>query len=137
MIFDTDENYQINKYFKLYEFIDKKYIKDGKKINIDTELINKLYDLRELINKPIYINSGYRTFEQNKLCNGATNSYHLNGQAVDIFANIDNFLLAMTAAKIGFNGIIIYDNFIHCDVRKNLYFKKGEKIIIYGNDTNF
>ena len=135
MVFSTDQNYQINKYFKLYELVNKKYVKDNEKVNIDDELITKLYLLRELINKPIYVTSGYRTVEQNKDCGGAPSSYHLTGQAVDIFSSIDNQLLGLAAARVGFNGIIYYSTYTHIDTRKTFYYKKGENII-YGDITN-
>lgn len=74
-------------------------IKNGivNKLEIGTEpygnffLLNErlLQPLRDFINKPIYINSGYRCPELNKLVGGVEKSQHLgiNGGAVDIRVN--------------------------------------------------
>ena len=45
---------------------------------------NLLEPLRELIDKPIIITSGYRCDELNKKIKGSMNSQHRYGQAVDI-----------------------------------------------------
>ncbi len=42
-----------------------------------------LQPLRDKIKKPIIITSGFRNVEVNKLVNGAKNSQHTKGQAVD------------------------------------------------------
>ena len=48
-------------------------------------LVNNLLDpARELWGKPIYVNSGYRSPEVNRLVGGATNSQHMKGEAADI-----------------------------------------------------
>lgn len=48
------------------------------------KLITLLDAIRELYEKPIYVNSGYRCKELNKLVGGVNTSYHLKGLAVDI-----------------------------------------------------
>lgn len=42
-----------------------------------------LQPVRDFINKPMIITSGYRNKEVNKLVNGVANSQHMKGQAVD------------------------------------------------------
>ena len=50
-------------------------------------LINHVLDpLREWYGKPIYVNSGYRCPELNKVVGGVENSYHVSGGAADIDA---------------------------------------------------
>lgn len=50
-----------------------------------TRLINVVLDpLREAYGKPITTNSGYRSPALNKAVNGARNSQHMTGEAVDI-----------------------------------------------------
>lgn len=44
-----------------------------------------LQPTRDKLNKPLKINSGYRSTELNKAVGGVKNSYHLTGQAADIF----------------------------------------------------
>lgn len=75
-----------------------------------TELanLNKLVDnvldpLRELYEKPITINSGFRSLEVNKYIGGAATSQHCKGQAADITGG------SKEANKILFN--LIKDNF--------------------------
>lgn len=51
------------------------------------ELINHVLDpLREWYGKPIYVNSGYRCPELNKVVGGVENSFHVSGCAADIDA---------------------------------------------------
>ena len=54
-------------------------------INNLKELCNYLLEpLREKLNKPIIVTSGYRCFELNKIVGGVSNSQHLEGKAADI-----------------------------------------------------
>lgn len=46
---------------------------------------NLLEPLRELLDSPIIIVSGYRNIELNKLLKGSINSQHILGEAADIF----------------------------------------------------
>lgn len=48
------------------------------------EFAEELEELRRWYNKPMKVNSWYRTASYNKLCGGAGNSIHLDGRAVDI-----------------------------------------------------
>lgn len=47
-------------------------------------IINVLQPLRNYIQKPIIITSGYRCPELNKTVGGVSNSQHVNGQACDL-----------------------------------------------------
>lgn len=46
--------------------------------------ISRLDEIREGFGSPIYINSGYRCNELNKLVGGVSGSYHKKGLAVDL-----------------------------------------------------
>ncbi len=109
-------NIQISKNFKLKEF----QCKDGSQlVKIDSELLQKLQQLRDLIGKPIMVNSGYRTPEYNKRVGGAKNSYHMQGKAVDIKVNgLSISELKANALEVGFNGVGVYKNFLHVDIRR-------------------
>ncbi|WP_397599158.1 D-Ala-D-Ala carboxypeptidase family metallohydrolase [Silvanigrella sp.] len=49
------------------------------------ELCNNLLEpLRDKLNKPIIVTSGYRCFELNKIVGGVSKSQHLEGKAADI-----------------------------------------------------
>lgn len=52
--------------------------------NIQNLINNLLNPIRELWGKPIYINSGFRNEELNKLVGGVSTSNHLKGEAADI-----------------------------------------------------
>ena len=88
-----------------------------------------------VINKPIYINSGFRCKEENERVGGVQGSYHLKGMAVDI--HVKDYLLfdlLLYAQELGFNGIGFYEkeNFMHLDVRtdeKRIW--KGSQYIGY------
>lgn len=45
--------------------------------------VNVLQPLREIINVPIFINSGFRSFDVNAVVGGRFNSQHLEGKAAD------------------------------------------------------
>ena len=123
-IVDTDENVKITDHFKVKEFA----CKDGSPVVfIDEYLVTLLEILRKTINKPIIITSGYRTPERNKKVGGAKYSYHMRGYAADIRVNgMTPKEVAKELNKIVPNncGIIVYDNWVHFDVRNKKY-RKG------------
>lgn len=82
---------------------------------------------KELSCKPI-ISSGYRSPKKNKAVGGAKNSYHLHGKALDlVFPKcLTHFDDIAQIAKKYFNGVIVYPNHIHVDIRKKPYFGKGK-----------
>ena len=108
---------KISKNFKLSEF----ECKDGShQVVVDRTLVDKLQKLRNKLNNAIIINSAYRNEEHNKKVGGNKNSQHLLGKAVDISLHnqeVEAQSIANIARDIGFNGIGIYDTFIHLDVR--------------------
>ncbi len=63
--------------------------------NLEALCINILQPLRDAINNPIIVNSGYRCFRVNCGIGGATKSQHLKGQAADLqdFRNGNEFLM--------------------------------------------
>lgn len=109
-------NIKVSKNFKLYEF----QCKDGSNlVKVDSVLVNKLQQLRDLIGKPIIVNSAYRTPEYNKKVGGSPNSQHVLGKAADIRVNgLTPKQLANYCEKIEFGGIGIYKTFVHVDTRQ-------------------
>lgn len=106
----------ISKDFKLKEF----QCKGGtQEVKVHAQLIALLQILRTKVNKPIIVNSGYRTPEHNKKIGGSKDSFHMKGMAVDISIpkgwTVDS--LAELGKQIGFTGIGRYNNFVHFDVR--------------------
>lgn len=123
-IMDTEGNVQIAKHFKVREFA----CKDGSPVVfIDEYLVTILDILRNKIGKPIIITSGYRTPEWNAKCGGAKYSYHMRGMAADIRVEgmsakeIANKLNAIVPNECG---IIVYNSWVHFDVRTSKY-RKG------------
>lgn len=123
-IIDTEANEKVGQHFKVKEFA----CKDGSKVVfIDSYLVSILDILRNQVGKPVIINSGYRTPEWNKKCDGARYSYHMRGMAADIRINgMSPKGIADKLNKIIPNecGIIVYKNWVHIDTRTSKY-RKG------------
>jgi uncharacterized protein YcbK (DUF882 family) len=88
------------------------------------ELAYHLQRLRDKLNVPIKINSGYRCELHNSLIGGSKNSQHLKGLASDIVVKdytpeqVYNFvdkLQRLNMFKLG--GLGKYDTFTHLDIR--------------------
>ncbi|MBA7493613.1 hypothetical protein ES702_04172 [subsurface metagenome] len=106
----------IAKHFRLSEFA----CPCCKRVMLHPKLLAKLIELRKIIERPIYINSGYRCPEYNHQVGGIVNSYHLIGLAADINVKDINLIeLLEYAENIDFTGIGFYEkkNFLHLDVR--------------------
>lgn len=124
-IMNTDANKKVGKHFKVREFA----CKDGSQVVfIDDYLVSILDILRNKVEKPVIINSGYRTPEWNKKCNGAKYSYHMRGMAADIRVE------GMTAKQVANElnkiipdecGIIVYKSWVHFDVRSDKKYREG------------
>jgi len=89
-----------------------------------TELAEQLQILRDHTQKPIRINSGYRSPEHNASIGGVRNSQHTQGTAADIVVigqspqetrEVIEKLIASGKMKEG--GIGSYDSFTHYDIR--------------------
>jgi len=105
---------KLSKHFHDYEF---KCPCCGE-IKVAGTLVSKLQELRDIINKPIRITSGYRCSAENKKVGGSVNSPHLLGEAADIYCkSMDIYELAGRADLI-FSRIGIYpdNHFIHVDI---------------------
>lgn len=102
---------KLSNYFDWEEFR-VSYVTDNKiKSNIWL-LCNALMDvIRKAYGYPIYINSGYRTPEYNKLIGGVSNSQHVTGEACD-FTGRDFKRLLRIIDELDDNGKISYDQMI-------------------------
>ena len=105
--------------------------KDGAEMPNDVlmnvqKLASQLQILRNNINKPITINSGYRSPEHNdSIKNSSSNSQHILGKAADIkVKGISTRILAaliedlINDGDMLQGGLGIYDTFVHYDVAK-------------------
>jgi len=90
------------------------------------ELAVNLQVLRDELNAPIKINSGYRSAAHNKKIGGVSNSQHVKGTAADIVVKgftPDEVAKAIeqliAKGKMNQGGLGIYDSFVHYDIRGN------------------
>ena len=105
--------------------------KDGKKMPVKVfnnikVLANQLQVIRDYLDRPIKINSGYRSPAHNKRIGGVRNSQHVKGKASDIVVkgleplqvyNILEDLINLGKIKEG--GLGLYKGFVHYDIRGN------------------
>jgi len=111
--------------FSLHEF----RCKDGTDVpeelmeNVE-KLAKNLQVLRDHIQKPITIISGYRTPEYNKKCGGVKRSQHLLAKAADIIVKdmtsleIRNIIIQLIKeGKMDPGGVGLYPTFTHYDIR--------------------
>lgn len=118
----TEANVKASEHFKVSEFA----CKDGSSIVlIHQYLIDALEAIRTAAgNKPITINSGYRTYTHNKNIGGASASYHLYGLAADIVISgmtAEQMAKVASAALGNKGGVGLYNGYIHVDGRVNRY----------------
>ena len=109
-------NIRIAEHFNLSEFA----CPCCKRVMLHPKLLAKLMELRKILEKPVYITSGYRCPIYNQKVGGVVNSYHLIGLAADIkVKDISLIDLLEVCEEIGFGGIGFYEkkNFLHLDVR--------------------
>ena len=71
--------------------------------------VRLLEPLRIYHRQPMYIMSGYRSEELNRLVGGAPSSQHMKGEAVDIYTVDRNRLLEdLVASRLNFDQAILY-----------------------------
>jgi len=91
-----------------------------KHVMLHPKLLAKLIELRNILERPVYITSGYRCSRYNQKVGGVPNSYHCIGLAADIKVKDINLIeLLEICENIDFTGIGFYEkkNFLHLDVR--------------------
>lgn len=110
-----DGGLYVAKNFRVKEFA----CKDGSdRILIDEELAARLQKIREHFERPVTVNSGYRTAAHNQAVNGSVNSQHLYGKAADIhIAGLEPLILVQYAETLAMGGIGLYGWGAHVDTR--------------------
>jgi zinc D-Ala-D-Ala carboxypeptidase len=86
---------------------------------VDEVALDKLQQLRDMLEIPITLVSAYRSPEHNRKVGGAKNSYHMKGCAFDIsMVNQDPMVFEIAAKEVGFRGIGYYpkQGFLHIDL---------------------
>ncbi len=90
-----------------------------KECKVNIELIIALEKLRQKVNRPIIITSGYRCPLHNQSVGGARNSQHKFGNAVDIkIKGYSPAQVARLAKQCGFTWTKVYSGWTHIDVRR-------------------
>lgn len=122
--FAKDGNTALTQNFKVKEFRCKD---NSDRILVDEVFVRTyLQKIRAHFGVPVTINSAYRTAKYNKQVGGATNSYHVRGQAFDIVVRgVEPDDVARYAKQIGIRGVIQYDTFVHVDARKKAYYARN------------
>lgn len=99
--------------------------------DINTDLVYKLDEARELAGVAFKINSACRCEKHNssKEVGGELDSSHPRGLAVDIkvLSSAHRFLILKSLLAVGFNRIGVYKTFIHCDIDKT----KPQNVVWY------
>jgi len=103
--------------------------KDGAEMPKDVlknirELAKNLQALRDYLNAPITVTSGYRSPEHNKRIGGAKNSFHVKGMAADVKVKGHSPAEVIEAIKeliekgdMSEGGIGKYSSWTHYDIR--------------------
>lgn len=110
---------KISPHFGVWEF---KCKDNSRVIVLDKALVELLEIIRLHYNKPLHINSGYRTVQYNaSLKNSSPKSQHILGKAADIWLNdispkqLYSWLDSSYPNSLGLG---IYNTFVHVDVRE-------------------
>lgn len=110
---------KISQHFGVWEF---KCKDNSRVIVLDKALVELLEIIRLHYNKPLHINSGYRTVQYNaSLKNSSPKSQHILGKAADIWLNDvspKQLYSWLDSSYPNSLGIGIYDTFVHVDVRE-------------------
>ena len=88
------------------------------------ELAENLQKVRDFIQEPIHINSGYRSVSHNKNIGGVKNSQHILGKAADVTSKnftskqlVSVFETLISDGTIQQGGLGLYNGFVHYDIR--------------------
>ena len=110
---------KVSPHFGVWEF---KCKDNSRVIVLDKALVELLEIIRLHYNKPLHINSGYRTVQYNaSLKNSSPKSQHILGKAADIWLNdispkqLYSWLDSSYPNSLGLG---IYNTFVHVDVRE-------------------
>ena len=112
----------LSKNFSRSEFACKGTNCCGHSAPVHPELISALQDLRDQLNLPLSITSGFRCNRHNDSVGGAARSFHTMGMAADVACpkgmTAENLAQAAeTIPAFQQGGIGIYPSWVHLDVR--------------------
>lgn len=101
------------------------------------QLADYLEDIREILNSPIIISSGYRSPELNSVIGGVKNSTHLDGRAADFicpgFGDPYEICKAISQSGIDFDQLILELNrWVHFGIAKHNEKPRRELLTLVG-----
>lgn len=116
----TELSWKLIKHFVPKEFDSPD--KPGSGAGMNLPFVVALDAIREIVGKPLKINSGFRTEAHNKAVGGVPHSAHTKGLAADIVCNSDETRaqIVRAAIKSGITRIGIGKTFVHLDMDKSL-----------------
>lgn len=92
----------------------------GNAAPVNPLLVRYLQGLRDCLSVPLFINSGFRCVKHNRAVGGTPNSQHVYGVAADVATpqglTAEQFAAIAESLHV-FDGIGLYDTFVHLDVR--------------------
>ena len=110
-------------FFKMNEFSCRCSYSDCKESDqfMDERFLELLFKVRAQLDFPFYVTSGFRCEKHNAAVNGAKNSYHTKGLAVDIAMHndYDRYELIEQLMAHGLSAII-YKSFVHIELRNGM-----------------
>jgi len=122
----------LSKYFSLRELIFSKLAQDHDIDNMpDAETLetlkytaSQLDKVRELLNNPVNISSGYRCLQVNRRIGSKDTSQHLKGEAIDfkceLFGNPKQVFDAIKKSNIQFDQLILeFNSWVHISFVKS------------------
>lgn len=84
--------------------------------SIKDDALARLNLMREILGRPMIINSAFRCSKHNKAVGGVGVSAHTLGKAFDVsLKGHDRFKVLEAARQAGFNGYGFYETFLHVD----------------------
>ncbi|MGE0200351.1 MAG: YcbK family protein [Candidatus Melainabacteria bacterium] len=112
-----ERNTRLSPHFTLGEFV-MDGDRPGEEVLRNLHLLaQRLQVVRDLLNRPVHINSGYRNPEHNAAVGGARNSYHLLGMAADVVIAGMPARAVQAFLKHWSGGLGAYAGFTHLDIR--------------------
>ena len=100
--------------------IPKPYYVD-KAIDALTIVANKTQEIRDLLGKPLYINSGFRCLELNRILGSKDTSQHPKGEAIDFvcpkFGEPRDIVLFLKDKKIEVDQCLVEKTWVHLSIK--------------------
>lgn len=91
-------------------------------------LANRLQLMRDILQKPITITSGFRSPEHNQRIGGAAGSLHLSGMAADIQITDFDLVKFFNMLNVSWSGGLgLYDYHVHVDIAQRRRWDKRTK----------